>query len=154
MGGVLMFRSERMRRTGARSSASGTSSPMQSWADCITGTHESSFWKRQELSALHRRHFPGCMEGVAMTDSEILKTMARYNQCANHDLFAAVRAMPEGEVVKHRRSLFKNILNTLNHPLVADRMWWAHMHKEPHSHKALNEILYDDFEKLAAAREE
>src|ERR1019366_7477829 len=33
-------------------------------------------------------------------------------------------------------SLFKNILNTLNHPLVADRMWWAH--KEPHIHKALN----------------
>jgi hypothetical protein len=21
---------------------------MQSWADCITGTHESSFWKRQD----------------------------------------------------------------------------------------------------------
>src|SRR5664279_3150979 len=49
MGGVLMFRSERMRRTGARSTASGTSSPMQSWADCITGTHESSFWKRQSV---------------------------------------------------------------------------------------------------------
>src|ERR1019366_9089770 len=49
MGGVLMFRSERMRRTGARSTASGTSSPMQSWADCITGTHVSSFWKRQQL---------------------------------------------------------------------------------------------------------
>src|ERR1039457_3328521 len=47
MGGVLMFRSERMRRTGARSTASGTSSNMQSWADCITGTHVSSFWKRQ-----------------------------------------------------------------------------------------------------------
>src|ERR1019366_1055393 len=47
MGGVLMFRSERMRRTGARSSASETSSPMQSWADYITGTHESNFWKRQ-----------------------------------------------------------------------------------------------------------
>src|ERR1039458_8564078 len=46
MGGVLMFRSERMRRTGARSTASGTSSHMKSWADCITGTHESSFWKR------------------------------------------------------------------------------------------------------------
>jgi uncharacterized damage-inducible protein DinB len=94
------------------------------------------------------------MKGVAMTDSEILKTMARYNQWANRDLFAAVRALPEGEVVKHRRSLFKNILNTLNHPLVADRMWWAHMHKEPHSHKALNEVLYGDFEKLAASREE
>jgi hypothetical protein len=40
----------RMRRTGARSTASGTSSPMQSWEDCITGTHESSFWKRQVVS--------------------------------------------------------------------------------------------------------
>jgi uncharacterized damage-inducible protein DinB len=57
--------------------------------------------------------------------------MARYNQWANRDLFAAVRALPESEVAKHRRSLFKNILNTLNHPLVADRMWWAHMYKEP-----------------------
>src|SRR5664279_2040996 len=47
MGGVLMFRSGRMRRTGARSSASGTSSPTQSWAGCTTDTRESSFWKRQ-----------------------------------------------------------------------------------------------------------
>ncbi|HET7383331.1 MAG TPA: integrase core domain-containing protein [Pseudolabrys sp.] len=31
----------------ARSSVPGTSSHMQSLADCITGTHESSFWKRQ-----------------------------------------------------------------------------------------------------------
>jgi hypothetical protein len=53
------------------------------------------------------------MEGVAMTDSEILKTMARYNQWANRELFAAVRALPEGEVVKQRPSLFKDILNTL-----------------------------------------
>src|SRR5665811_263355 len=53
MGGVLMFRSGRMHRTGARSSASGTSSHMQSWADCITGTLESSFWKRQRVRPAH-----------------------------------------------------------------------------------------------------
>jgi uncharacterized damage-inducible protein DinB len=89
-----------------------------------------------------------------MTDSEILKTMARYNQWANCELFAAVRTLPEGEATKQRRILFKTILNTLNHPLVADRVWWAHMHKEVHSHKALNEVLYDEFENLAAARAE
>ena len=61
---------------------------------------------------------------------------------------------PKAEFTKHRSSLFKNILNTLNHPLVTDRMWWAHMHREPHLHKALNEVLYADFKKLAAAREE
>ena len=97
--------------------------------------------KLAALSALHRRHFPRRIEGVAMTDSEILKTMARYNQWANRDLFAAVRTLPEDEVAKQRRSLFKNIVNTLNHPLVADRMWWAHMHKKSHSHKALNEVF-------------
>lgn len=85
---------------------------------------------------------------------EIMKTMARYNQWANRELFAAVRTLPEDEAVKLRRILFKTILNTLNHPLVADRIWWAHMHKEVHSHKALNEVLYDEFEDLAAAREE
>ncbi len=40
--------------------------------------------------------------------------MASYNQWANRDLFAAVRALPQGEVAKQRQSLFKNILNTLN----------------------------------------
>src|SRR5450759_3691045 len=59
MGGVLMFRSERMRRTGARSTASGTSSHMQSWADCITGTHVSSFWKRQGLDHNETRSWHG-----------------------------------------------------------------------------------------------
>jgi len=89
-----------------------------------------------------------------MTDREILKTMTRYNQWANRELFAAVRTLPEGEAAKQRRILFKTILNTLNHPLVADRIWWAHLHKEAPSHKALNEILYDEFESLAVARTE
>lgn len=89
-----------------------------------------------------------------MTDREILKTMARYNQWANRELFAAVRTLPDGEAAKQRRILFKTILNTLNHPLVADRIWWAHLHKEAPSHKALNEILYDEFESLAEARAE
>src|SRR5712692_9628357 len=46
MSRVLMFRSGKMRRTGARSSASETSWHMQYWVDYITGTHESSIWKR------------------------------------------------------------------------------------------------------------
>ncbi len=85
-------------------------------------------------------------------DSEILDTMSRYNQWANAELLAAVRALPDGAATQERPSLFKNIVNTLNHPLVTDNMWWAHLHNEPHEHKALNEVLYSDFEELAAAR--
>lgn len=89
-----------------------------------------------------------------MTDGEILKTMALYNQWANRELFAAVRTLPKDEAVKQRRILFKTILNTLNHPLVTDRIWWAHMHKEAHGHVALNEVLYEEFDALAMARVE
>jgi hypothetical protein len=46
MGGVLMFRWGKMHQTDARLRASETLLHMQSWADCITGTHESSFWKQ------------------------------------------------------------------------------------------------------------
>src|SRR5664280_2001949 len=70
MGGVLMFRSERMRRTGARSTASGTSSHMQSWAGCITGTHESSFWKRQP----HEPPINVCFQGKSGHDADMAKS--------------------------------------------------------------------------------
>jgi len=29
---------------------------MQSWTDCIIGTHESSFWKRQAFRTVLDRH--------------------------------------------------------------------------------------------------
>lgn len=89
-----------------------------------------------------------------MSQSELLKTMTRYNAWANEELFAAVRALPEGEATRERPSLFKTIVNTLNHPLVTDRIWWAHLHGQPHGHEALNDIVHSDFEELAAARAE
>jgi uncharacterized damage-inducible protein DinB len=48
------------------------------------------------------------LEGFAVTGREILQTMARYNQWANRDLFAAVRSLPASEVTKHRQGLFKS----------------------------------------------
>src|ERR1035437_5684461 len=80
MDGVLTFRSERMRRTGARSNASGISSPMQSWADCITGTLESSYWKRQAPAAKSRdapasnqqRKLPACHSDGRTNDKIVI----------------------------------------------------------------------------------
>jgi len=57
MSGVLTYRSGRTRRTGAKSSASETSPHIQYWADYITGTQESSFWKRQ--GAEPQLNYPG-----------------------------------------------------------------------------------------------
>ena len=89
-----------------------------------------------------------------MSQMEFLKTLTRYNAWANAELYAAVRALPDGEATKERPSLFKTIVNTLNHPLLTDRIWWAHLHGEPHGHGALNEVIHADFEDLAQARAE
>lgn len=89
-----------------------------------------------------------------MSQMEFLKTLTRYNAWANAELYDAVRALPDGEATKERPSLFKTIVKTLNHPLLTDRIWWAHLHGEPHGHGALNEVIHDDFDDLAKARAE
>ncbi len=89
-----------------------------------------------------------------MSELDFLKTITRYNQWANAELYAAVRALPPGAATAERPSLFKSIVNTLNHPLVTDRMWWAHLHGEAHGHTALNEVIHADLNDLAEARAE
>lgn len=91
---------------------------------------------------------------IATNSSDILKTMAEYTRWANTELFAALRALPEGEATKSRPSLFPSIVKTLNHPLVTDRMWMATLQGTTHDHKALNEVIHEELEPLAAARAE
>lgn len=87
-----------------------------------------------------------------MDQIETIRTLTRYNAWANAELYAAVRKLPPGEATKERPSLFKNIVNTLNHPLVTDRIWWAHLHGEPHYQKALNDVIHTDLDALTEAR--
>ena len=66
------------------------------------------------------------------------RTLTRYNAWANELLFAAVAALPEGEAVKPRRSVFKNMVHTLNHNYVIDRIFQAHLEGRGHGYSARN----------------
>lgn len=66
------------------------------------------------------------------------RTLTRYNAWANELLFAAVAALPEGEAVKPRRSVFRNMVHTLNHNYVIDRIFQAHLEGRPHGYSARN----------------
>lgn len=90
----------------------------------------------------------------AMSQIDYLKTLTRYNAWANDELLRAVAGLPPGEATRERPSLFKTILNTLNHPLVTDRIWWGHLHGTPHGHTALNEVIHTELDALAAERRE
>ena len=66
------------------------------------------------------------------------RMLTRYNHWANKVMFDAVAALPEGEATKERKSLFKNIVHTLNHNYVIGLIWQAHLQGRDHGMTARN----------------
>ncbi len=73
-----------------------------------------------------------------MLGTQTARMLARYNAWANRVMFDAVAALPEGEAVKERVSLFKNIVHTLNHNYVIALIWQAHLEGSDHGYTARN----------------
>ncbi len=80
--------------------------------------------------------------------------MARFNAWANDRLYGCVAGISDQAYRKDRKAYFGSIHNTLNHLLVVDRLWTHRIKGSDHGIKSLDQILYDDFESLRAAREE
>ncbi|MBI3045447.1 MAG: DinB family protein [Betaproteobacteria bacterium] len=76
--------------------------------------------------------------GHAMITADTARMLARYNAWANQLIFDAVAALPDGEATKERKSLFKNMVHTLNHNYVIDRIWQAHLERREHGYEARN----------------
>ena len=86
-------------------------------------------------------------------NADYFRTFARYNEWANRRLYGACARLPEAEYLKPRRAFFGSIHNTLNHLLVGDRIWLGRIEGKDSGIKALDQILYNDFAMLRAARE-
>lgn len=90
--------------------------------------------------------------------------LASYNEWMNAKLYAAAAELSHEELAAPRGAFFGSILGTLNHIVVADRIWLRRFASHPAKHgalerlsefrqpTALNEILYTDFAELAAHR--
>ena len=71
-------------------------------------------------------------------DAATARTLTRYNAWANELMFKAVADLPPGEALKPRTSLFRNMVHTLNHNYVIDRIWQAHLESREHGYDARN----------------
>ncbi len=87
-----------------------------------------------------------------MSTPSYFQTLARYNQWANERLYAACAALSDADYRAPRQAFFGSIHGTLNHLLVADRIWMGRIEGPESGLKQLNQILYEDFEALHAAR--
>ena len=81
------------------------------------------------------------------------QTLARYNQWANRRIYAAVGELPPAEIAGPRIGFFPSLLKTLNHLIVADRIWLSRLTATPDPDaKALDQIIAADFADLSAQR--
>src|SRR4051812_19755408 len=94
----------------------------------------------------------------AMTP-EVVRAMARYNRWMNEKLYASAALLGDDECKRDRGAFFKSIHGTLNHLLVADRIWLGRLHGvvPPAGFlavgvRALDQELFADFAELRAER--
>ena len=78
-----------------------------------------------------------------------LQMMTRYKAWANERIFSAIATLPAGEATKERKTRFGNIVHTLNHVYVIDRVFQAHLEGRPHHFEARNTSTHPPLAELA-----
>jgi uncharacterized damage-inducible protein DinB len=87
-----------------------------------------------------------------MSELDTARLLTRYNAWANETLFEAVDQLPEGEALKPRQSLFSNMVQTLHHNYIIDRIFQAHLEGRPHGYATRSTPDYPPLHELWQAQ--
>lgn len=79
--------------------------------------------------------------------------LAAYNRWANRRVYDDAATLPDDVRKRPLGLFFSSIHGTLNHLLVADYIWMRRFTGEGPQPERLNQILFEDFDELRAARE-
>ncbi|WP_448532617.1 DinB family protein [Parathermosynechococcus lividus] len=79
--------------------------------------------------------------------------MARYNRWMNETLYECSSGLSDEARKRDMGAFFKSIHGTLNHLLLADRIWMGRFTGQPFHVTSLDQELYTDFEVLRSERE-
>jgi uncharacterized damage-inducible protein DinB len=80
------------------------------------------------------------------------RTMSGYNRWMNERLYEACAALPDEQRKRDLGAFFKSIHGTLNHLLLADRVWMGRFTGAPFQVRSLAQELYADYAELRAER--
>jgi uncharacterized damage-inducible protein DinB len=96
-------------------------------------------------------YFRSAREGKPLKKHYMM--FADYNAWANQRIYAAAAGLTKAEFARDTGAFFKSMRGTLNHLLVADRIWMKRFTGEGDAPASLDTILYIDLPKLRLARE-
>lgn len=83
---------------------------------------------------------------------ELFHTLARYNRWMNEKIYEVCESMPDATRREDRGAFFGSVHGTLNHLLLADRVWLGRFRGEPFVVQSLGQELYADWVELREAR--
>jgi uncharacterized damage-inducible protein DinB len=91
---------------------------------------------------------------------EYARVLARYNRWMNDKLYAVAEKLTDAERKQDRGAFFGSIHRTLNHLLLADRVWLGRLtgavlnegEMGPGGIRTLDQELYEDFDELRRER--
>ena len=87
-----------------------------------------------------------------MIDTEYPRAMARYNRWMNERLYECCARIPDADRKRDMGAFFKSIHGTLNHLLLADRVWMGRFVGPTFTPRSLADELYADFAELRRER--
>lgn len=87
-----------------------------------------------------------------MNNTSYAITMANYNRWMNQKIYAICAEISDEKRSENLGAFFKSIDGTLNHILVADRIWLGRFTHTPFVAK-LDQLLYPDFAQLQQERD-
>ena len=83
-----------------------------------------------------------------MKTKDYFQTMCRYNHWMNEKLYTACAEIPDAIRKEDKGAFFRSIHGTLNHLLLADRLWLSRFTGQPFTFESLAQDLYSDFDTL------
>ena len=78
--------------------------------------------------------------------------LAHYNQWANQKLFSTLIGLTEEQLTQDCKAYFKSLMQTANHVLVGDILWFERINGVVASTYALDGVLYNQLAQLENAR--
>ncbi len=87
-----------------------------------------------------------------MQTLDYFQTLCRYNRWMNEKLYAVCAEIPDTTRKADKGAWFRSMHGTLNHLLLADRIWLGRFTAQPFAFTSLAQELYADFDELRSQR--
>ncbi|WLG48060.1 DinB family protein [Pseudomonas sp. FP1742] len=89
-----------------------------------------------------------------MINVRTARMLTDYKRWADQRLFDSLMALPPEELNRKRRSVFNNMIGTLNQIYVVDCIWQAHLEGRGHDFKTSHDLLHTELPELRMAQQE